>query len=131
MMKDLLTVNNLSVDFAAYNGIVHAVRGVSFTVYEGETLAMVGESGCGKSVTAKAVMRLLDRSSAVVSPESAVMYNGRNLLTLPKRELNQIRGKDIGMVFQDFRLLQRKTVFENVAFAMEIMHKSRRQIRQK
>lgn len=100
-MNELLKVENLRVDFAAYNGTVHAVRGVSFTIYEGETLAMVGESGCGKSVTAKAVMRLLDRSSAVVSPESAVLYNGQNLLTLSKRTLNQIRGKDIGMVFQD------------------------------
>ena len=100
-MKELLKVENLIVDFAAYNGTVRAVRGVSFTVCEGETLAMVGESGCGKSVTAKAVMRLLDQSSAVVSPESSVLYNGKNLLTLPKRKLNQIRGRDIGMVFQD------------------------------
>ncbi len=100
-MKELLKVENLRVDFAACNGTVHAVRGVSFVVCEGETLAMVGESGCGKSVTAKAVMRLLDRSSAVVGKDSLVEYEGKNLLTLPKRELNRIRGKDISMVFQD------------------------------
>lgn len=100
-MAELLRVENLSVTFSAYNGEVRAVRGVSFSVNEGETLAMVGESGCGKSVTAKAIMRLLDRSSAKVSSSSAVLYDGKNLLTLPKRELNRIRGSDISMVFQD------------------------------
>ena len=100
-MKALLNVRNLSVSFSAYNGTVRAVRDVSFTVYEGETLAMVGESGCGKSVTTKAIMRLLDRTSARVSPESVVEYRNQNLLTLKKRELNTIRGSDIGMVFQD------------------------------
>ena len=100
-MAELLRVENLSVTFSSYNGEVRAVRGVSFSINEGETLAMVGESGCGKSVTAKAIMRLLDRSAAKVSPDSVVEYRGKNLLTLPKRELNQIRGKDISMVFQD------------------------------
>ena len=60
-MKELLKVENLFVDFAAYNGTIHAVRGVSFSVYEGETLAMAGESGCGKSVTAKAQLRCRQR----------------------------------------------------------------------
>ena len=100
-MRELLTVQNLSVTFSAYNGKVKAVRGVSFTVYEGETLAMVGESGCGKSVTAKAILRLLERSSATVSSDSVVEFEGKNLLTLSKKELNQIRGSAISMVFQD------------------------------
>ncbi len=100
-MKEILRVENLKVDFAAYSGTVHAVRGVSFTVYEGETLAIVGESGCGKSVTAKAVMRLLDRTSANVDAASLAAYGGKNLLTLPRRELNRIRGGEISMVFQD------------------------------
>ena len=100
-MGDILKVNRLSVTFSAYNGAVMAVRDVSFAVREGEVLAMVGESGCGKSVTAKAVMRLLDRTSAAIAPESEVLYGGKNLLTLPKRELNRIRGNDISMVFQD------------------------------
>ena len=100
-MKELLKVENLFVDFAAYNGTIHAVRGVSFSVYEGETLAMAGESGCGKSVTAKAIMRLLGRSSAIISPDSAVLYEGMNLLTIPRRDLNRIRGSEISMVFQD------------------------------
>ena len=100
-MKELLKVRNLSVTFSAQQTAVRAVWDVSFTVYEGETLAMVGESGCGKSAAAKAIMRLLDRASASVSAESVVDYKGRNLLTLSKRELNQVRGREIGMVFQD------------------------------
>lgn len=100
-MRELLRVQHLSVIFSAWHGTVRAVRDVSFTVYEGETLAMVGESGCGKSVTAKAIMGLLDRTSARTSPESVVEFNAQNLLTLSKRELNRVRGKDIGMVFQD------------------------------
>ena len=100
-MGELLNVKNLSVTFSAYNGEIRAVRGVSFTVYDGETLAMVGESGCGKSVTAKAILRLLERSSATVSSNSVVEFEGKNLLTLSGKELNQIRGNAIGMVFQD------------------------------
>lgn len=100
-MKELLKVKNLSVSFPVYHGLVRAVRDVSFTIREGETLAMAGESGCGKSVTAKAIMRLLDRTSAIIDPVSEVNYHGQNLLTLKKRELNLVRGNEIGMIFQD------------------------------
>lgn len=100
-MGELLSVKHLSVTFPSYGGDVMAVRDVSFSVCEGETLALVGESGCGKSVTAKAIMRLLDRTSAKVAPVSEVWFADKELLTLPKRELNTIRGKQIGMVFQD------------------------------
>ena len=100
-MKELLKVQNLSVTFSSGGTPVQAVRDVSFTVYEGETLAVVGESGCGKSATAKAIMRLLDRTSAKIAPESIVEYSGQNLLTLSKQELNRVRGKEISMVFQD------------------------------
>ena len=100
-MSELLKVKDLSVTFSSYRGDVKAVRNVSFTVQHGETLALVGESGCGKSVTAKAIMRLLDRTSAIISEDSVIEYGGENLLTLKKRQLNLIRGKDISMVFQD------------------------------
>ena len=100
-MNELLNVQNLSVTFSSGGTPVQAVRDVSFTVYEGEILAMVGESGCGKSATAKAILRLLDRTSAKISPKSVVEYGGQNLLTLNKRELNRVRGKEISMVFQD------------------------------
>ena len=100
-MSEFLKVKDLSVTFSSYRGDVKAVRNVSFTVQHGETLALVGESGCGKSVTAKAIMRLLDRTSAIISEDSVIEYGGENLLTLKKRQLNLIRGKDISMVFQD------------------------------
>lgn len=100
-MSELLKVKDLSVTFSSYRGDVKAVRNVSFTVQQGETLALVGESGCGKSVTAKAIMRLLDRTSAIISEDSVIEYGGENLLALKKRQINLIRGKDISMVFQD------------------------------
>ena len=100
-MRELLKVENLSVTFSAYNGEIHAVRDVSFSVHEGETLAVAGESGCGKSVTVRAILRLLERTSAKVSPASVAEYQGNNLLMLPKKELNKIRGNEISMVFQD------------------------------
>lgn len=100
-MKELLKVRNLSVEFDSFNGTVFAVREVSFKIFEGEILAMVGESGCGKSVTAKAVMRLLDRTSAKCQDRSEIEFHGKNMLRLSGRELEQIRGKEISMVFQD------------------------------
>lgn len=100
-MNELLKVENLCVSFRTYAGEVKAVRGVSFSLREGETLAMVGESGCGKSVTSKAVMRLLGGSAGVILPGSSVELCGKDLLRLPKRELNRIRGKEISMIFQD------------------------------
>ena len=100
-MNEVLKVENLHVTFNSYAGRVKAVRGVSFKLDKKEVLAMVGESGCGKSVTSKAIMRLLDHTAAEVSPDSVVELNGVNLLKLPKRELNKIRGNDISMIFQD------------------------------
>ena len=98
---DLLTVKNLSVAFSSYAGEVKAVRNVSFSVKEGETLAMVGESGCGKSVTAKAIMGLLNSSSANISENTVIEYNGVDLAKLKRKELNKIRGSEISMIFQD------------------------------
>ena len=93
-MNPLLKVENLHVHFDSYAGAVHAVRGVSFTVEKGEVLAIVGESGCGKTVTAKAAMRLLD-------PASRIELEGQDKLHMPRRKLNTLRGKDISMIFQD------------------------------
>lgn len=97
----LLHVQNLSVTFKTYAGEVKAVRNVSFSVKEGETLAMVGESGCGKSVTAKAIMGLLNSSSGEISDDSVIEYNGTDLTKLRRKELNKIRGNEISMIFQD------------------------------
>lgn len=100
-MEQLLNVKDLRVDFHTYAGVVKAVRGVSFVLNRGEVLAIVGESGCGKTVTAKAIMRLLNRTSGKIQPGSVVEMEGRNLADLSNRELNQVRGKKISMIFQD------------------------------
>lgn len=100
-MEELLKVENLRVSFHTYAGAVKAVRGVSFSLSEGETLAMVGESGCGKTVTAKSIMRLTKRSGGIVEEGSSIRYRGKELSNLKTRELNQIRGNEISMIFQD------------------------------
>ncbi|QRG68672.1 ABC transporter ATP-binding protein [Brevibacillus choshinensis] len=98
-MKPLLEVDQLRVSFRTYGGEVQAVRGVSFSVREGETLAIVGESGCGKSVTARALMGMIPRSGQVKS--GSIRYRGNELTRLTKQEWRQVRGSQIGMIFQD------------------------------
>ncbi len=100
-MSDILNVRDLRVYFDTYAGQVKAVRGVSFHVREREVLAIVGESGCGKSVTSKAIMRLLDHTSARILEGSVVEFQGKDLIQLTKGELNKIRGSRISMIFQD------------------------------
>ena len=100
-MSRLLEVENLRVYFNTYAGQVKAVRGVSFGVEKGETLAMVGESGCGKSVTAKALMRLFERTSGEILPESKITFDGVDVMSLDKKALHAFRGTQIGMIFQD------------------------------
>jgi oligopeptide/dipeptide ABC transporter ATP-binding protein len=95
----VLDVRNLSTHFFTDDGEVKAVRNVSFSVAPGETLGIVGESGCGKSVTAMSVLGLVQRPGKVVNGE--IMYKGRDLLKLSKEELRAIRGRDIAMIFQD------------------------------
>ncbi|MDO5423152.1 MAG: ABC transporter ATP-binding protein [Eubacteriales bacterium] len=100
-MSRLLEVENLNVSFHTYAGDVKAVRGITFGVEKGETLAMVGESGCGKSVTAKALMRLFDRTSGEILPGSQIHFDGKDVMALSKKELHSFRGSEIGMIFQD------------------------------
>lgn len=95
-----LAVDNLQVEFSAQGGRVQAVRGVSFSVQPGETLGVVGESGCGKSVTMMSIMGLIPRPPGKIFSGSAKL-NGKELLHLPVKQLNKIRGVDISMVFQD------------------------------
>lgn len=97
--NSVLSVQNLVVDFTTDNGIVHAVRDVSFDLERGETLCIVGESGSGKSVTSKAIMGILS-ANAIVS-NGHIMYRGENLLEVSEDEFYKIRGHKIGMVFQD------------------------------
>lgn len=100
MMELLLDVNNLSISFESKEKTVHAVRNVSFHVNKGEVLAIVGESGCGKSVTAKSIMRLLPEKTGRIM-NGSIMFNGKEITTMNKKELVKYRGDRIGMVFQD------------------------------
>jgi oligopeptide transport system ATP-binding protein len=95
----LLSVEDLRVEFWTERGTVHAVNGVGFEVAAGETLGIVGESGCGKSVTSLAVMGILPRAGRVTSGRA--LFDGSDLLTLGDRDLRRIRGKEIAMIFQD------------------------------
>jgi len=94
-----LEVRDLRVGFDAPDGLVRAVNGVSLRVDAGETLAVVGESGCGKSATMLAVMGLLDPASTIV--EGEVLFGGQDLRRLSDARRREVRGRDIGMVFQD------------------------------
>ena len=98
-MKKLLDVRNLHVNFRTLGGSLHAVRGIDFSLYEGETLGIVGESGCGKSATAKAIMQLNPRHTSELKGD--VRYRGDNLLTYSEHKMQSVRGKEIGMIFQD------------------------------
>jgi oligopeptide/dipeptide ABC transporter ATP-binding protein len=96
----VLEVNDLRTYFYTREGAVRAVDGVSFSVDKGRTLGIVGESGCGKSVTALSIMGLLPRPPAkIVSGE--VLFEGRDLVTLKERQLEDLRGREIAMIFQD------------------------------
>ncbi|WP_056497662.1 ABC transporter ATP-binding protein [Brevibacillus sp. Leaf182] len=100
MNQHLLTIDNLRVNFKTYGGEVQGVRGVSFYVDKGETVAIVGESGCGKSVTAQAIMGLIPNPPGKIVG-GKVVFEGAQISHLPKKELLGIRGTQIGMVFQD------------------------------
>src|ERR1700722_10695424 len=94
-----LAVSDLRTGFGGSSAGVTVVDGVTFTLQPGRTTALVGESGCGKSVTALSLMRLIEPAGRIVS--GSVMLDGRDLLTLDEREMEQVRGARIGMVFQD------------------------------
>jgi len=96
----LLDVRDLRTSFYTDQGVVHAVDGVSFSVERGKTLGIVGESGCGKSVTALSVMRLVpERVGRIES--GTVLFDGRDILKLKEREMQNVRGNSISMIFQD------------------------------
>ena len=98
--RALLEVRDLHVKFATYGGTVHAVRGVSFDVHAGKTLAIVGESGCGKSVTVQSVMGLIPMPPGRVTGGTA-RFNGHDLLESPVIDGEDVRGSRVGMIFQD------------------------------
>jgi oligopeptide transport system ATP-binding protein len=99
-METLLDVRDLTTEFVTQDGVVHAVNGISYTLREGEALGIVGESGCGKSVSALTLMRLVPMPPARI-PRGEVLFQGRDLLKLKDEEIRRIRGNDIAMIFQD------------------------------
>jgi oligopeptide/dipeptide ABC transporter ATP-binding protein len=99
-VTSLLEVRNLQTQFFTRAGVVRAVDGVSWDVREGETVALVGESGCGKSVSALSIMRLVaPPAGRIVGGE--IFFRGRDLLTLSEEEMRRVRGREIGMIFQE------------------------------
>jgi oligopeptide/dipeptide ABC transporter ATP-binding protein len=98
-MKPLLDIRNLTVRFPARDGLVAAVDDVTFTVGEGETLALVGESGCGKTLTALSVLRLSPPAAVVAA--RGIALRGRELTCLSDRQMRDVRGKEVGVIFQD------------------------------
>lgn len=98
-MEKALEVKDLVVDIGTQKGIIHAVRGVSFDLRKGETLAVVGESGCGKSMTMKAIMQILPKSARIT--QGSVLFGERDLTKYSDRAMEKIRGSEISMIFQD------------------------------
>lgn len=97
--KNIVEVRDLAVSFDTYGGSVKAVRGVSYDIRRAECLAIVGESGCGKSVTSQAIMRLLTTPPAHIS--GSVKFDGEEVLTLPEKKMRELRGSKMAMIFQD------------------------------
>ena len=93
-------MEDLHVQFDTSRGVVHAVDGISYTVNRGEVVAIVGESGCGKSVSSLAIMGLLAKPAGRVT-KGRVLFEGRDLLKLSDDEMREIRGRDISMIFQE------------------------------
>jgi peptide/nickel transport system ATP-binding protein len=96
----LLEVQDLHVRFETSRGTVRAVDGISYTVNRGEVVAIVGESGCGKSVSSLAIMRLLAKNTSRI-PKGRILFEGRNLLDLSDDDMRSVRGRDISMIFQE------------------------------
>ena len=122
-MEKVLEVKNLHVSFHTYAGEVKAVRGVSFDLNKGESLAIVGESGCGKTVTAKSIMKLLKEPPAEIKEGSQIIYNGKeDVVKMPKKRLMSYRGEDVSMIFQDpyASLDPRMTVGEIIGEGMDV-----------
>ncbi len=99
-MADLLEIKDLTTRFYTRDGVVHAVNGISYAMKPGETLGVVGESGCGKTVHALSIMRLIPDPPGKIEA-GQIRFDGRELLVLDEREMRHIRGADLAMVFQD------------------------------
>ena len=99
-MEKLLEVKNLRVSYHTYAGEVQSVRGVNFYLNKGETLAIVGESGCGKTVTSKSIMNLIQKPGEI-KKDSEILFKGKDVIKMNDIELRNLKGADISMIFQD------------------------------
>lgn len=99
-MDNLLTVDNLKISFTSQAKTKTVVDGISFTIGHGKTLAVVGESGCGKSITSLSIMRLVDSASANISADN-ISFRGKDILKISEKEMRKVRGKEIAMIFQE------------------------------
>lgn len=98
-MNPLLQIEKLNVKFTLSDSVILAVRDVSFYIDKGETLGLVGESGCGKSVSASSILRLIAPPGQIES--GRILYNGKDILSLRNEDLRKIRGRHIAMIFQE------------------------------
>ena len=99
MSEKLLEIRDLKVDLMSTRGVVHALDGVNLSIGKGEIHGLVGESGCGKSMTSKSILRLHNKRRSQMSGE--ILFDGKDLLKVPEKEMQQLRGSRISMVFQD------------------------------
>ena len=116
----MIVLNNVTEKYGEKSGLINA----SVHIQSGEFVFLVGPSGAGKTTFIKLILKEIDPDSG------KIILAGKDITKIGRREIPEIRQK-IGMVFQDFRLLEKKTVYENVAFAMEVLHKSKRDIRER
>jgi oligopeptide transport system ATP-binding protein len=100
-MEKILQVQDLAISYHTYAGEVQAVRGISFDIHKGEAVAIVGESGCGKSVTSKAIMGLIQAPQGEIKPDSKIVYKGKNIIDFSSKELQNYRGEECSIIFQD------------------------------
>lgn len=124
MSEKLLKVENLRVSYHTYAGEVQAVRGVDLELNEGETIALVGESGCGKSVTARSLMRLNKVPPAEIKEGSRVLFQGKDIYQFSEKELCQYRGGEVSMIFQDAMAALNPTMTVGNQIAENIRHHS-------
>ena len=128
MAEPVLTIRDLAVEFSTDDGVVHAVDGISYDVYPGETLGIVGESGSGKSVSTLALLGLIPQPPGRIVSGTA-MFKGKDLLKMKRRELRRFRGDEVAMVFQQYNLFPHKTALQNVMMApIHVLRESKTEV---